>query len=776
MMSPFRWIFVAAATVLPALAAGGCASSYYQPEVGTFAWRPDPQSSMVVTVPRPSLFFRREDVARMKEAMATVPEAKARWDDLLARTDPDRLVEYPVAGALTQPDWARVSGIMGGMAARCGLLYQMTGDRRYADWVRRMLLGWAKEFDSRVDFRLCGDYRGTETGHAGQGGNTMGYFFVGELLTWTAMAYDCVYQTLSAEDRATIEGDYFRKWVAALESFDYSQRMPGKAPDYMIGGGQWNGANLCTMGLTAVGLVLRDERLAARGIRNFKTHLGRDMLSDGFWIEEDRSYSDICMGSLFVTAWMARSSGYSEDLFALVERAQPRQRYDPRYYTAIPESDGPAPAERSLRMYLDAQIDYQYPTLGPGNWGWLPGRGSLRNSSQLIGMYELGNAVYGGTGSSGYAWLLKNVDRNRGGLGAGGLELLYFARPLGDPAPPETRSRWYPHQKWLVLKSVEGRAYWGSDSLYAFVPYGFGRTKGLEPLTLDLFGFGRVLAARTTISDYAQNLTKAYQLNEPAWNTVMVDGCNPSTFRGRSDRQWMAYWDTGSLAKVAAPRVHWIGERRAELDLPAAARRQDEDSTLGRTLLMTDRYVVDVFHVAYDRPPAYKHNFDYVLHGAGQLSFEKPGRSDGRFEDQVAVWRQEDGVGLRTTILSAMPRGGTKLKKYADQRGEFLVATRGDFEERFIVVHEPLKGESKISKIQVLHEEAEVVALRIDQADGTVDLVALRIRPGEGPTGAGRAASRRFETSVAGAGPLVLDGNYTFVRVHGDGRQQRQGK
>ena len=764
-----------AMTVVMALTllAGGCAPSYFQPEIGTFAWQPGRMSPQGVTVPQPSLFFHREDIPQMKETIATVSEAKARWDDLVAKTDPDRPIDYPEAGALTQPDWARVSGAMGGQAAQCGVLYQMTGDRRYAEWVRRMLLGWAKEFDTRVDFRLCGDYRGTETGHAGEGGNSMGYFYVGHLLTQTALAYDCVYETLSAEDRSAIEHNYFRKWVTALEGFDYSARMPGKAPDYMIGGGQWNGANLCTMGLTAVGLAIQDARLASRGIRNFKTHLGRDLLSDGFWIEEDRNYSDLCLGSLFVTAWMARSSGYSEDLFALVEAARPADEYDPRYFASLPKCDGPAPAPRSLRMYLDAQIDYQYPTLGPGNWGWLPGRGSLQSSSSLISMYEMGNAVYGEPGARGdYAWLLGQVDRQRGGLRLGGLETFLFARPLRNLQPPETRSRWYPHQKWLVMKSVEGRAYWGSDSLYAFVPYGYGRSKGLEPLTLDLFGFGRVLAPRTTISDYAQNLTKGYQLNEPAWNTVMVDGCNLSTFRGRSDRQWMAWWDTGPLAKVAAPRVHWLGERRSELDAPAVARRQDEDSTLGRTLLMTDRYVIDVFHVVYDRPPAYKHNFDYVLHGAGKLTLEKPGRSDGRFQDQVAVWRQEDGVGLRTTILSAMPRGGTKIKKYADERGEFLVATRGDFEERFIVVHEPLKGESKIKTIRLLSEGPEVVALRIDHADGTVDLAALRIRPGNESTG---SKARPFETGVAGVEEWVLEGNYAFLRVHSNGRQERQG-
>jgi hypothetical protein len=737
-------------------AAGGCAD------------RARETAELLATMPHPRLLFRKADLAEIKETVRTLPEAKARWEKLRAETDPGRKIEYPAAGAPTQPDWARVAGRMGTHAARCGILYQMTGDRKYALWARRMLLGWAAAFETRVDFRLCGDFRGSEVGHKGEGGNTMGFFFAGYLLAHTALAYDCIRETLSADDRETIERDYFARWVAAIESYDYSRHMPGKARDFMVAGGQWNGANLCNMGLTAVGFVLGDGRLVERGIRNFKTYLGRDMLSDGFWIEEDRAYSDLCLTTLFNIAWMARSCGYPEDLFNLTLQARDVGAYDGRYATARTACDGRAPRERSLAMYLDAQVGYQYPTLGPGNWGWMPGRGSLRTSGHLIGLYEAGYAVYG---KPQYAFILGNVARTRGSLGMAGLGLLVFGRTLEAPEPPAATSRWYPHGRWVILRSTEGADYWGSDALYAFVPYGTERPKGLQPLSLDLFGFGRVLAPRTTVSDYAQNLTKSYQLNEPAWNTVMVDGCIVSTFRGRSDRSWMAYHSFGPLVKVAAPRVHRLGERRRELHTGNAEWHPEENRVMGRTLALTDTYLVDVFHVTYDQWPKYKHNFDYVLHGVGKLAFERSGRSSGRFADQVAVWTQEptagsaDGkIGLRSTILSAMPRGGTKLKKFADAHGQFLVATRANYEEWFVVVHEPLKGAPRLVRITPMADEPDHVALEIRLADGVADYIALRTKPG----------NKVHTWDVGDDVAFELKDEYVFLRLHPNGRQQWQ--
>ena len=49
-----------------------------------------------------------------------------------------------------------------------------------------------------------------------------------------------------------------------------------------------------------------------------------------------------------------------------------------------------------------------------------------------------------------------------------------FAGPRARFEMPDAESRWYPHGKWVVLRSVRGRNYWGSDALHAFLSYSTG--------------------------------------------------------------------------------------------------------------------------------------------------------------------------------------------------------------------------------------------------------------------------------------------------------------
>lgn len=708
------------------------------------------------------MFFRKADLPRMKETLAKLPDAARRWEETRRRTDPNRGIEFPPEGAEIQGGWSRVAGGMASQAARCGAIYQLTGDRAYAEGARRILLAWAKGFD-RLDFRRCKDYlMPPESGtRAKEGGNIMGYYLVGGVLRDAALAYDCIHETLSGEDRQTLERDFFRKWVAAIEAYDHSRREPECAPDFMVAGGQWNGANMCNMGLAAVGFVLNDPRLYERAVKNFRLYLARDMLADGFYVEEDLLYAETCLSTLFTIAWMARSSGYGQDLLSLEVQAGPRESFDPRYYSTLPTCEGNSPARRSLFMFLDAQLDYQYPDFSPGNWGWTPGRGSLRNARQAIAMYNL---AYGLTGAERYAFVLKNVTPGRASLDGAGLDLLCFGRPVEKAPAPDTRSRWYEHAKWIALKSIEGKAYWNSDSLYAFIPYGVERNKGVQPLTLDLFAFGKVLAPGTALTAYAQNLTKAYQGTEPAWNTVLVDGWTVSIFRGKADRAWMAYHGFGALAKVAAPRIHVRGERRETLYSPDVERHEEEDRTLGRTVAMTDTYVVDVFRVNYDRPPKYKHNFDYVLHGYGKLSLEGTKDNLAQAGDVTAVWKRDDGLGLRSTVLRAEPRGSTKFRKYTDAITDVLTATRGDFDERFLVVHEPVKGEPRIASITRLADETDAAAIEVRLKDGTVDRIALRTGP----------SKEIFSWKCADGKTLDLKGDYIFVRTRPDGTAREE--
>jgi hypothetical protein len=115
-------------------------------------------------------------------------------------------------------------------------------------------------------------------------------------------------------------------------------------------------------------------------------------------------------------------------------------------------------------------------------------------------------------------------------------------------------------------------------------------------------------------------------------------------------------------------------------------------------------------------------------------------------------------------VLTAEPRGGAKFSKYADERTQFMVVTRGDFLERFLVVHEPVRGESRISSISRLADAEDFAAVEVRMTDGTVDRIAVRTMPTDGP--------RTF------AGPdgaeIVLKGSYLLTRTLPDGATTEQ--
>jgi hypothetical protein len=297
--------------------------------------------------------------------------------------------------------------------------------------------------------------------------------------------------------------------------------------------------------------------------------------------------------------------------------------------------------------------------------------------------------------------------------------------------------------------------------------YSTARNKPLQPLSLDIFGFGKILAPRVGLKSQAQALTTDYQLHEPAWNDILTDGRNASLLKERADRSWMAWQDLGPLVKIVAPRIHWIGGRQSELYQPSVERHPEEDRTQTRILAMTDSYLVDVSHVTYDKEPLYHHNFDYILHGYGKLTLTGLKNDRDRTSPTTASWTQDDGVGLRSTIFNSTLGSGTKFKTYTTPSTrqcpatELLIATRAAHELTFLVVHEPVKGKSRLQSIKLIDESDDHIALQIVHNDNTTDLLAIRLKDTKTP----HPIPGTRET---------LAGNYLFLRTASNQPPQRQ--
>lgn len=128
-----------------------------------------------------------------------------------------------------------------------GLLYRITGDGAYADYARRLLLEYAKLYP-------------TLGPHPAASGDSPGRLFWQSLndsvwLVYAIQGYDAIRDTLSAEDRQTIDEQVFRPMAAFL-----SEGQP-QVFELIHNHATWACA---AVGMT--GYVLRDDELVARAL------------------------------------------------------------------------------------------------------------------------------------------------------------------------------------------------------------------------------------------------------------------------------------------------------------------------------------------------------------------------------------------------------------------------------------------------------------------------------------------------------------------------------
>jgi len=129
-----------------------------------------------------------------------------------------------------------------------GLLYRVTGDRAYADYARRVLLAYAKLYP-------------TLGPHPAKANEYAGRLFWQTLndavwLVYSVQGYDAIRDTLSAQDRQTIDDNVFRPMVKFLsederENFDLIH----------------NHATWACAGVGMTGYVLRDRDMVERALK-----------------------------------------------------------------------------------------------------------------------------------------------------------------------------------------------------------------------------------------------------------------------------------------------------------------------------------------------------------------------------------------------------------------------------------------------------------------------------------------------------------------------------
>ena len=151
----------------------------------------------------PSLLFTQEEVSEIRAGKGMLPEFDKSLSEVLSAADAavNSSISVPVpidggGGAVHEQHKSNYYAMF-----HCGVAYQLTGDKKYATYVANMLQAYAKLYPT-LGF------------HPLQLSPVPGRLFWQTLnesvwLVHTAVAYDCIYNTLSSKQRATIEENLF---------------------------------------------------------------------------------------------------------------------------------------------------------------------------------------------------------------------------------------------------------------------------------------------------------------------------------------------------------------------------------------------------------------------------------------------------------------------------------------------------------------------------------------------------------------------------------------
>ncbi|MBN2009429.1 alginate lyase family protein, partial [candidate division KSB1 bacterium] len=152
---------------------------------------------------RPNLIITKEEANAIKQAMGKYPlldQSLARMKNTVATTL-SGIIEVPPPGEAGGYEHERHKQNYREMH-QAGILFSITGEEKYARFVREMLLEYAKLYPTLGKHPLSHN----------QAPGKLFHQMLNETvwLTYTSMAYDCIYDWLDKADRENIEKNVFR--------------------------------------------------------------------------------------------------------------------------------------------------------------------------------------------------------------------------------------------------------------------------------------------------------------------------------------------------------------------------------------------------------------------------------------------------------------------------------------------------------------------------------------------------------------------------------------
>lgn len=486
------------------------------------------------TVKHPCLLITREQAAEVLAKVARDPKAEAIYKGLVARADAwlTKEIKYPDRGSQwwhwytckkcggrlntksptehVCPDcgasytgWPyddvvldREHNALSQAIRDLGLVYVFTGERKYAERAREILLGYAERY---LNYPLH-----DINGKPNRGGGHVGPQTLDES-TWLiplVQGFDCVYDTLSPED---VEQIATKMLIPAAE---------------LIHDHQWGIHNICCWHDSAYGLVgiaLADERFAGdaiNGPKGFKAQIEKGVTDDGFWYESAWGYHFYTMMALEPLAIAARNIGIN-------------------LYT-----------DRYKGMY-DAPLAF----MGPG--GVLPAFNDSGTANALGGgnRYEIAYARWQDP-----RHLLPILSSSRNSL-----ETLLFGVELGAQEEFRLESALFPAAGYAVLRSgrtgEKGADRYVPHNYLAldYGPHGGGHGHP-DKLGFVLYGHGTLLAEDPGCIAYGNPAHGGWFRQTISHNTVVVDGKSQKPCTGTL--QFFAAADNMAVASARADEAY----------------------------------------------------------------------------------------------------------------------------------------------------------------------------------------------------------------------------
>lgn len=220
-------------------------------------------SSSVLAQEYPGLILTKAGVEDIKSKLGTLPKLDATLAMIVQEVDLElsKGIDVPVpkdlAGGYTHERHKTNFFIL----QKAGLLFQLTGDEKYADYIKKMLLEYAELFP-KVDR------------HPATRSYARGKFFWQCLndanwLVYTSQAYDCIYDWLDNKTRNKLNKELFRPMAdfLSVETPQFFNRIHNHST--------WGNA---AVGM--IGLVMDDKELVDRALYGLDQMVPNDLVAD----------------------------------------------------------------------------------------------------------------------------------------------------------------------------------------------------------------------------------------------------------------------------------------------------------------------------------------------------------------------------------------------------------------------------------------------------------------------------------------------------------------